>query len=81
MKNQSFKEEFIRLHALGVSYDKIAKAISVSKPTLLKWAQESSDQIAAETEVKGFRSQSKSNPKQLIQTLINLKTSSLNFLY
>ena len=48
MKNQSFKEDFIRLRALGVSYDEIAKAISVSKPTLLKSAQEYSDQIANE---------------------------------
>lgn len=48
MKNQHLKEEFIRLRALGVSYDKIAKTISVSKPTLLKWSQECSDQIANE---------------------------------
>ena len=45
MKNQHLKEEFIRLRALGVSYDKIAKTISISKPTLLKWAQECDDQI------------------------------------
>lgn len=48
MKNQSLKEEFIRLRALGVSYDKIAQTIHISKPTLLKWAQECTDQIANE---------------------------------
>ena len=48
MKNQPLKEEFIRLRALGVSYDKIAQTINVSKPTLLKWAQECTDQIANE---------------------------------
>lgn len=46
MKNQSLKEEFIRLRALGVSYDKITHTINVSKPTLLKWAQECTDQIS-----------------------------------
>lgn len=48
MKNQHLKEELIRLRALGISYDKIAQTINVSKPTLLKWAEECTDQIANE---------------------------------
>jgi len=48
MKKQNLKEEFIRLRALGISYDKIARTINISKPTLLKWSQECSDQIANE---------------------------------
>ena len=48
MKNQNLQEEFIRLRALGVSYDKIARTISVSKPTLLKWAKECADEVVNE---------------------------------
>lgn len=48
MKNQHLQEEFIRLRALGVSYDKIAKSISVSKPTLLKWGKACADQVTNE---------------------------------
>lgn len=48
MKNQYLQEEFIRLRALGLSYDKIAKTIAVSKPTLLKWGQECADQVSNE---------------------------------
>jgi len=46
MKNQHLQEEFIRLRALGLSYDKIAKTINVSKPTLLKWNQQHSADIS-----------------------------------
>ena len=46
MKNHCSKEEFIRLRALGMSYDKIAQTIGVSKPTLLKWNQQCSDEVS-----------------------------------
>ena len=34
------KKQFIHLKGEGVSYDKIAKKINVSKPTLIKWNSE-----------------------------------------
>lgn len=46
MRNQASKEEFIRLRGLGMSYDKIAQTIGVSKPTLLKWNQQCSDEVS-----------------------------------
>jgi hypothetical protein len=46
MKNNQDKENFIQLRAQGLSFDKIAKEISTSKPTLLKWDEEFSKEIA-----------------------------------
>lgn len=46
MKNQDSKKELIRLRALGMSYDRIAQTIGVSKPTLLKWNQQCSDEVS-----------------------------------
>ncbi len=46
------KEKFIELKAFGLSFDKIAAAINVSKPTLLKWSQEFEKEIAAEEYIK-----------------------------
>lgn len=46
MRNQGSKEEFIRLRALGMSYNRIAQTIGVSKPTLLKWNQQCSDVVS-----------------------------------
>jgi len=40
------RERFIELRAQGWSYNRIAKSISVSKPTLLKWNVELRGQIA-----------------------------------
>ena len=40
MKNQDDKEKFIELRAGGLSYDDIAVALKVSKPTLLSWGKE-----------------------------------------
>ncbi|MBU1570587.1 MAG: hypothetical protein KKE00_08760 [Proteobacteria bacterium] len=40
MKNQAEKEKFIELRAGGLSYDDIAVALKVSKPTLLSWGKE-----------------------------------------
>ena len=39
------KKQFIYLKGKGVSYDKIAKKIKVSKPTLIKWYSEFSNYI------------------------------------
>lgn len=46
MKSLSTKEEFIRLRAKGLSFDKISKEINTSKPTLLKWNEELEKEIA-----------------------------------
>lgn len=46
MKDLEVKEEFLRLRARGLSYDKIARQLEVSKPTLLKWAAELHDELA-----------------------------------
>lgn len=39
------QQKFMVLRAEGKSFDAIAKRISVSKPTLLKWSKELKDQI------------------------------------
>jgi len=44
-KNIKDKQKFIELRAEGLSYDKISKEISVSKPTLMKWEKEFSQEI------------------------------------
>jgi len=36
-KKEQYLEEFIELRIKGWSYDKIAKKLSVSKPTLIRW--------------------------------------------
>ncbi len=40
MKDTTTKEQFIQLRAEGYSFDRIAKEISVSKPTLMNWEGE-----------------------------------------
>ena len=45
MKDSSVKEKFIQLRAKGLSFDKIAKQIKISKPTLLKWSEEFEKEI------------------------------------
>jgi len=40
------QEKFIELRARGYSFDKIATEIGVSKPTLIKWQEEFSKEIA-----------------------------------
>ena len=40
MKTITEKNEFIELRSKGLSYNKIAEKMKVSKPTLLKWGQE-----------------------------------------
>lgn len=46
MKDHNVKEEFIRLRAMGLSFEKISKEINTSKPTLLKWNEELEKEIA-----------------------------------
>ena len=45
MKDLEDKEKFIHLRAKGLSFDKIAKQIKISKPTLLKWSEEFEKEI------------------------------------
>ena len=40
------KEQFIQLRAQGLSYDKIATELNISKPTLIKWSEECRSEIA-----------------------------------
>jgi len=44
-KDAATKQRFIELRAQGMSYDRIAKEINVSKPTLISWTKEFGDQI------------------------------------
>lgn len=45
MKDLETKEKFIELRARGLSFNKIAEEIRVSKPTLLKWNSEFGKEI------------------------------------
>ena len=45
-KNLRDKQDFIHLRAQGLSFEKISVEIGVSKPTLIKWNQEFSEEIA-----------------------------------
>lgn len=45
MKDNETKEKFIELRAKGYSYDKIAKELSVSKPTLIDWSRDFENEI------------------------------------
>jgi predicted RND superfamily exporter protein len=49
------KERFIQLRARGLSFDKIAEELQVSKPTLLKWSGEFYEEIK-EAEFQEFDS-------------------------
>src|SRR5512136_1331216 len=40
-------EKFIELRARGLSFDKIAQELQVSKPTLLKWERENEGKLAS----------------------------------
>lgn len=40
MKDNKTKEKFIEMRARGASYDRIAKELDTSKPTLIKWSKE-----------------------------------------
>jgi len=45
LKENKVKEDFIKLRAGGLSFDKITKEINVSKPVLMKWEKEFSREI------------------------------------
>ena len=40
MKDNDIKEKFLELRASGLSYDKIAKELNVSKQTLISWSKD-----------------------------------------
>ena len=40
MKDQNTKMQFVELRAQGMSYDKIARELEVSKQTLINWSKE-----------------------------------------
>jgi len=46
MKDVETKEKFMELRARGLSYDKIAKELHVSKQTLLNWSYEFRRELA-----------------------------------
>jgi len=46
MKGAKVKEKFIELRAEGLSFDRIAKELEASKPTLMKWAKEFENEIS-----------------------------------
>jgi len=46
MKDQKIKLRFIDLRAQGLSYDKIARDLEVSKQTLINWSKECATEIA-----------------------------------
>ncbi len=45
MKDQSVKEKFIALRAMGWSFNRISMEIGVSKPTLIDWSRSLSLEI------------------------------------
>lgn len=46
MKDIKTKERFIELRGCGISYEKIAEELCVSKQTLINWSKELSNDIA-----------------------------------
>jgi transposase len=52
MKENSVKEKFILLRGEGLSFDKIAKRIKVSKPTLIEWQREFQEEIKEAQEIR-----------------------------
>ena len=52
MKDSKIKERFILLRGEGLSFDKIAKMINVSKPTLIEWEKEFNNEIKEIKEIR-----------------------------
>ena len=52
MKDNKIKEKFILLRGEGLSFDKIAKMINVSKPTLIEWQKEFNNEIKEIKEIR-----------------------------
>ncbi len=46
MKSLELKQQFIELRAKDESFAAIAKKLNVSKPTLIKWSRELSDELS-----------------------------------
>ena len=46
MTDNKTKQRFIELRAKGLSFDKIAKELKKSKPTLIDWSREFKEEIA-----------------------------------
>lgn len=46
MKDEKTKEQFVELRAQGLSFEKIAKELKVSKQTLINWSKEPEFEIA-----------------------------------
>jgi transcriptional regulator with XRE-family HTH domain len=46
MKTQEEIHKFVQLRAQGLSFDKIAKKLKISKPTLIKWSKKYALEIA-----------------------------------
>ena len=46
MTDNKTKQRFIELRAKGLSFDKIAKELKKSKPTLIDWSRELKEEIA-----------------------------------
>ena len=45
MKDQETKEKFVELRAKGLSFDRIAQELKVSKQSLINWAKELENEI------------------------------------
>ena len=64
MKDVAIKEQFVQQRAEGYSFDRIAKEISVSKPTLMKWEGELKAEIS---EASFFRYMALAEEFQLVK--------------
>jgi len=71
---QHLKDRFIEMRVAGLSFDKIAAAIEVSKPTLLKWGIEFSTQTAdlASVKYQAFLEQHRLTAREQMQESVEL---------
>lgn len=46
MKSRNIKQQFVELRARGLSFDRIARELKVSKQSLIDWSRELQDEIA-----------------------------------
>lgn len=74
MKNTATKESFIELRAHGYSYAAISKKLSVSKPTLIKWNKDLSQEVSnlLYFQVESLLEQYKHLKIHRIETLVNI---------
>ena len=52
MKSHKVKEKFMELRAQGLSYAKISRSLSVSKPTLIEWGKNLASEIEKLKEIE-----------------------------